>query len=173
ARSHQSRSELTRTGIAVGTPGFMAPEQARGERDIDARADVFSLGCVMFRCLAGRSPFRGEDALAVQLKIILDETPRLRAARPGVPDGLDRLVTRMLAKASSDRPSDGNAVVRELDRIPATAEHAVVPGDGLTSVEQRLVSVVVMRPPGEAATLPGVELTRRSQALAELERTHQ
>jgi tetratricopeptide (TPR) repeat protein len=174
ARFHDPKSELTRTGVAVGTPGFMAPEQARGERDIDARADVFSLGCVVFRCLAGRSPFRGEDALAVQLKIILDETPRLRDARPGVPDGLDRLVTRMLAKARNDRPPDGNAVARELDRIPAiTAEHAVVAVDGLTSVEQRLVSVIVMRPRGEAATLPGVEVTRRNHALAELAERHE
>jgi len=168
ARFHDPTSELTRTGIAVGTPGFMAPEQARGERDIDARADVFSLGCVMYRCLTGRSPFRGADALAVQLKIILDETPRLRAARPGVPDALDRLVTRMLAKAKSDRPPDGHAVARELDRVPAATESTAIAGDGLTEVEQRLVSVVVMRSPGEAATLPGVELTRRNQALVEL-----
>ncbi len=172
ARSHQSRSELTRTGIAVGTPGFMAPEQARGERDIDARADVFSLGCVVFRCLTGRSPFRGADALAVQLKIILDETPRLRAARPGVPDLLDRLVTRMLAKARSDRPPDGQAVVRELERVPLAAETAASDGDGLTEVEQRLVSVVVMRSPGDGATLPGVELSRRNQGLADLAQRH-
>ena len=175
ARSHQAQSELplTRTGMAIGTPGFMAPEQARGERDTDARADVFSLGCVIFRCLTGRSPFRGADALAVQLKIILDETPRLRAVRPGVPDGLDRLVTRMLAKARGDRPPDGHAVVRELERIPLTGEVATIEGDGLTQAEQRLVSVVVMRSPGDAATLPGVEATRRNQALADLARRHE
>ena len=172
ARFHQSHSELTGTGIAVGTPGFMAPEQARGERDIDARADVFSLGCVMFRCLTGRSPFRGADALAVQLKIILDETPRLRTARPGVPEPLDRLVTRMLAKARGDRPPDGRAVVRELERIPLTGEMAAIDGDALTAAEQRLVSVVVMRAPGDAATLPGVELARRNHALADLARRH-
>jgi len=95
---------LTMPGTMLGTPGYMAPEQARSEPVIDARADVFSLGCVMFRCLTGRSPFRGADALAVQLKIILDETPRLRAARHGVPDALTELIT--LGRTLKQRATD-------------------------------------------------------------------
>ena len=69
-------------GRGARHPGYMAPEQARGERDVDARADVFSLGCVLFECLTGRPPFAGDDTLAVLLKVVLEEAPRLPRAAP-------------------------------------------------------------------------------------------
>src|SRR5262249_11145929 len=60
-----NQAASTKTGIVVGTPGYMAPEQARGERELDARADVFSLGCVLFECLTGRAAFIGEHIMAL------------------------------------------------------------------------------------------------------------
>ncbi len=80
-------SQITIPGAMLGTPGYIAPEQAHGSSDIDARADVFSLGCVLFRCLSGRAPFHGNDALSVLLKVAADEPPRLRELPPRHPAG--------------------------------------------------------------------------------------
>ncbi|WP_437957311.1 protein kinase [Sorangium sp. So ce119] len=110
-------TRLTGDGMFIGTPGYMAPEQARGGAEIDARADVFSLGCVMFECLTGRGAFLGEHLMAVLVKILLEEVPRLRELRPEVSPHLDALVSRMLAKEPSWRPRDGAAVAAELAAI--------------------------------------------------------
>ncbi len=109
---------ITQAGAMIGTPGYMAPEQARGEGTIDERADVFSLGCVLFKCLTGRLPFQAEDLTAVLLKLVLEEPPRLADLRPEVPPALDRLIARMLSKASVDRPTDAE-VARELAAVDA------------------------------------------------------
>src|SRR4030095_6392764 len=71
------KSSLTGVGVAVGTPAYMAPEQARGDRNVDARADVFSLGCVLFECIVGRPAFVGEGIAAVLAKVLLEEVPLL------------------------------------------------------------------------------------------------
>jgi len=78
ARFAPLATDVTRPGGVLGTPGYMAPEQARALREIDARADVYALGCVLFRALTGRLPFEGDDALSVLAKILLERTPRLR-----------------------------------------------------------------------------------------------
>src|SRR5262249_4208721 len=108
---------LTQAGAMIGTPGYIAPEQARGDRHVDARADVFSLGCVLFRCLTGQKPFEGDDVMAILLKLVLEEPPRLGELLPEAPSALEDLVARMLAKAPGDRPADGSAVARELAAI--------------------------------------------------------
>ncbi len=97
----------TLSGVVVGTPAYMAPEQARGAPDVDLRADLFSLGCVLFECLAGRPPFEGQHAMAVLAKILFEEAPTLRALRPDVPPALEGLVARMLAKDPAERPAGG------------------------------------------------------------------
>ncbi len=160
----------TRTGMMLGTPGYMAPEQARGAKDIDARADVFALGCVLFECLTGRPPFTGEHAMAVLAKIILDEAPRVADLKKDVPPALDDLVARMLAKEPEERPEDAAAVASELaglgsvggsEQAPA-AEHKAM----LTIGEQRLVCAVLagaaVATDAEAATLtPDVDQAQR------------
>jgi len=139
--------EMTRTGAAIGTPRYMAPEQARGGRNIDARADVFSLGCVLFECLAGHPPFGGDNPVAVLMKILLEEAPRIGALCTGMPPALDDLVARMIAKDATTRPADGRAVAIELDAIgPLESEEPASPRDrdsAVTVGEQRLVSVVL------------------------------
>jgi len=94
-------SRKTRTGTIVGTFGYMAPEQARGLSDVDVRADVFALGCVVFECLTGQPAFSGTNVAATLAKVILDEAPRLRSLRPDLPDELDTLVARMLWSCST------------------------------------------------------------------------
>jgi serine/threonine protein kinase len=109
-----ARSAQTQTDIVVGTPMYMAPEQARGPRRLDARADIFSLGCVFFACLAGESPFFGDDPLGVLAKIVREEAPALGEVVETVPPDIDDYVARMLCKDPDGRPRDGAAVVREL-----------------------------------------------------------
>jgi serine/threonine protein kinase len=121
ARLADASSGLTRTGNVLGTPGYMAPEQARGDKaNVDARADVFSLGCLLFECLAGQPPFNGPHAIAVITKLLSEDAPRLSKLRPDAPDALDALVARMLAKEPGARLADGAAVVAALDTLGTT-----------------------------------------------------
>jgi eukaryotic-like serine/threonine-protein kinase len=108
---------LTHTGAILGTPGYMAPEQVRGETSIDARTDVFCLGCVLYRCLTGTSAFGGDQSLAVLAKILVEDVPPPSTIVPAIPPALDDLVLRMLAKAPAGRPDGGRAVEDELARI--------------------------------------------------------
>jgi len=141
---------VTASGAVVGTPGFMSPEQAKGDRDIDARSDVFALGCVLFECLAGRPAFGGDQPIAVLAKVLFDEVPPLDAVRPGVPRALAALVTRMLSKERTDRPADGREVaialeaIGEIDTVAAGAPpRSAAPG---LAGEQRFVCVVLAGP---------------------------
>jgi len=152
----------TRTGMVVGTPGYMAPEQARGERHIDARADVFSLGCVLFECLTGQPPFFAEHLMAVLAKILLEEVPRAAELAADVPAALDDLVARMMAKQPGERPAHGAAVVAELDALvlgDASARPSAQRPASLTGDERRLLAVVIAgageptEDPARAATI--------------------
>jgi tetratricopeptide (TPR) repeat protein len=101
---------LTTTGTVLGTPAYMSPEQARGTRDVSARADVFALGCVLFECLAGSPPFVGSNLHAVMANLLAGRTPRLSERRPDAPAVLDALLARMLAHDPADRFPDAAAV---------------------------------------------------------------
>src|SRR5262249_31973664 len=95
---------VTASGYLVGTPIYMAPEQARGSRDLDARADVFALGVVLSLCLTGRPPFTGADVVEVLQQIQTADPPRVRDLAPAVPPDLAALVEQMLAKERVRRP---------------------------------------------------------------------
>jgi len=138
----------TRTGVMLGTPAYMAPEQARGMKGVDARVDVFALGCVLFECLTGHPPFVGDNIAAVLAKILLENAPRVRDVRSDVPAQLDDLVARMLSKHPPVRPADGAAVVRELSGLVTVGAEGPRPTASremraLTGGERRLVSVVM------------------------------
>jgi hypothetical protein len=142
---------LTNTGARFGTPAYMSPEQVRGERSLDARADVFSLGSVLFECLAGRPPFAARDDMAIFGKILFQDAPRLSEEVPGIPAVVEELVLRMLARAPEHRPGDGAELAAEIRSLRAMLGRSVLERaygvrprrDTLTSQEQRLVSVVV------------------------------
>ena len=129
---------LTGSGTAVGTPGYMAPEQARGVRDIDARVDVFSLGCVLFKCLTGRRAFAGQHALAILMRIILEDTPSVSAITPTIPVAFDELIARMLSKSPADRPHDAGAVAAELEALSAD-EAITITSQALSSIAREPV----------------------------------
>jgi len=119
SRAFGDRGRLTNTGMIVGTPGYMAPEQARGERAIDARADVFALGSLLYACLTGWRAFQGEHTIAVCAKIVLADPEPLRGLCQEAPAGLIALVDAMLAKDREHRPRDGDAVARALRALGA------------------------------------------------------
>jgi serine/threonine protein kinase len=95
-------ASLTRSGFHPGTPHYMSPEQVRGEA-IDARSDLFGLGCVLYALCTGHPPFRSETSYAV-LRRITDDTPRpIRETNAGIPEWLERIVIKLLAKSPDDR----------------------------------------------------------------------
>lgn len=157
ARSSAATELLTSTSVRVGTPLYMSPEQVRGERDLDGRSDLFSLGCVLYRCLTGRAPFAGEDLVAIFARILLDEPPRPRLVRAGVPRALDELVMRLLAKSPHARPPNAGVVAEALESMtPAmTRADSLPPPPSLGSAEHRFVSVVIAAP--ELGTPPGLK----------------
>ncbi|MFO0593350.1 MAG: protein kinase, partial [Polyangiaceae bacterium] len=182
-RKEQTSIELTRTGNIVGTPSYMAPEQARGQREIDARADLFSLGCVLYKCIVGRPPFDGESILAVLTKVLLEEPIPLAAIRPNVPPELDALIGRMLQKEPAGRPGSAAEVVRALAAIhlpdddASDAEPAPSSGlfTGLTTEERRVMSILLATEPESAAlerTLLGGEAPPRAVNLGALVETY-
>ena len=109
---------VTRTGALLGTPGYMAPEQVRGDAVIPAAADVFSLGAVIHECVAGAPAFFADDAERVLTKILLEAPPLLRSIRSAAPPALEILVASMLAKDPALRPGAA-AVERDLAALEA------------------------------------------------------
>ncbi len=151
---HGGAATLTELGTVLGTPAFMSPEQARGDRDIDARADVYALGALLFRCLTGRAPFEAEGREALLSAVLHRPAPRVSDLTP-VPRTLDELVARMLDKDPRRRPADGRAALAELSAVGSGAGHALAvsalastliqgPPQSITAIRPVLSSVAVL-----------------------------
>ncbi|MEJ7734272.1 MAG: serine/threonine-protein kinase [Polyangiaceae bacterium] len=113
-------------GAMVGTPGYMAPEQFTGEHEVDARADLFALGSLLFECLAGVAPFAGKHPMDTLRRTVQDPVPCVGSLRDGVPDELSGLIATLLARRPDDRPATAAAVAACLQRCGAGREAAVV-----------------------------------------------
>jgi TolB-like protein/tRNA A-37 threonylcarbamoyl transferase component Bud32 len=126
ARSLSAGEErLTETGLSVGTPTYMSPEQAAGDWHLDARTDVYSLGTVLYEMLAGEPPFTGATAQTVIAKRFSGEVPRVRHVRPSVPESVEQAVTRALAPVAADRFASAVEFARALQ--PSTATPSATP----------------------------------------------
>jgi serine/threonine-protein kinase len=95
--------KLTETGVIIGTPAYMSPEQAAGERELDGRSDLYSLGVVLYEMLAGEPPFTGPTVQAILARRFTGEVPRAREARPSVPEVVEQALVKVLARVPADR----------------------------------------------------------------------
>ncbi|OAI46810.1 hypothetical protein AYO44_10770 [Planctomycetaceae bacterium SCGC AG-212-F19] len=116
ARGASDDANLTESGFVIGTPAYMAPEQARGQA-VDARCDLFSLGCVLYRMCTGKAPFHAADSIATLLAVATEAPPAPSVVNPEVPPRLSALVMSLLAKSPAERPPDARAVIAALQEI--------------------------------------------------------
>lgn len=110
----QEEGGLTRTGQIMGTPDYIAPEQGEDTREADIRADIFSLGCTLFHAITGRVPFEGKNMMEKLLARVRRDAPRIVTVRPDIPDELDAVIARMLARDPADRFQTPAEVVEAL-----------------------------------------------------------
>jgi eukaryotic-like serine/threonine-protein kinase len=116
ARATTDDAQLTSPGLVVGTPSYMAPEQAQG-KSVDGRADLYSLGCLLYRLGAGRVPFQGTDAVSTLLLAATEEPTPLEELNPELPPKLCDLVSRLMAKDPQSRPQSAQEVVEQIQNI--------------------------------------------------------
>jgi serine/threonine-protein kinase len=134
--------KLTETGMAVGTPYYMSPEQAMGG-EVDARSDIYSLGCVLYELLAGQPPFTGPTAMAILARHSLEAVPSVQVVRQSIPDEVEAIIMRALAKIPADRfktMQEFSEALRDADysRITQRTIPRMVPTGGPTAQMPRL-----------------------------------
>jgi len=134
---------LTSTGVSIGTPAYMSPEQASGDRTVDSRADLYSLGCVLYEMLVGEPPFTGPTVAAVVARHLTAPVPSIRTVRPAVPVDVEALVGRALEKVAADRMADAATFKAWVDRIRVRVE---------TESERRANGAVALRTPAANRT---------------------
>src|ERR1051326_460056 len=124
AVSNAGGSRITQTGLSLGTPQYMSPEQATGDRTIDGRTDIYSLGAVLYEMLAGDPPHIGSTAHAIIAKVLMDKPRSLRLTRSAVPAHVDAAVERALEKLPADRFATAHEFV---DALADRASHVHAP----------------------------------------------
>jgi len=117
ALSASVAERLTATGIAIGTPSYMSPEQASGDPHVDQRADIYAFGCVAYEMLVGQPPFARRTLQAITAAHLTEKPDHVTTHRPSVPEPLSRLIARCLEKRPADRPQSARELVQELDAI--------------------------------------------------------
>lgn len=163
ARRTRDEQGLTASGVLLGTPGYMAPEQAEGRRDLDERVDLFAIGCVIYECLTGRAAYEGRNQIALRAKILLGRPALVRTLCPEAPVALEALVERLLERDREARPRGAAEVSQALRRLGAldrvARRRTLDPGPPTLALRRpdqagaAEVVCVVMAIPGDAAEL--------------------
>jgi len=148
--------KLTETGLAVGTPAYMSPEQAAGETTLDGRSDLYSLGCVLYEMLAGEPPFTGPTVGSVVRQHLAAEPPSIRVIRPAVPGWVASVLSRALAKTPVDRFTTVALFNEALVRRESAPMAAAGPGPG-AAPSRRVGRLALI---GVAAVVGGALLLR-------------
>jgi eukaryotic-like serine/threonine-protein kinase len=128
ALNTSSSERITRTGITLGTPAYMSPEQASGDQELDARSDIYSLGCVVFEMIGERPPFTGVNTQVAIARRFTEAAPPLRRFRAEVPEAVERTVAKSLEREPSQRFQTAAEFARTLDLVRLAlrgAEHAL------------------------------------------------
>ncbi len=121
AKLGEAAGHLTGTGAAIGTPAYMSPEQVQGEKELDGRSDVYSLGVVIFEMLTGQTPYNADTPGKLMLKHVLEPAPRISTADPTLPAGCDAILLRALAKSHDDRYATAGDLADDLTQLAAAA----------------------------------------------------
>jgi serine/threonine-protein kinase len=124
AISKAGGARLTETGLALGTPTYMSPEQGAGETELDARSDLYSLACVLYEMLTGDPPFTGSSVQALLARKSLEPVPNLRVVREAVSEPMERVIRKALAKLPADRYATMQQFSDTLAAVPVVAEEA-------------------------------------------------
>jgi serine/threonine-protein kinase len=139
---------VTTTGVALGTPSYMAPEQAVADKEVDHRADLYALGVVAYELLAGRRPFTGNTAQAIVAAQMTERPADLRTHRPGVPEGLAYVVMRALERRPADRWQSAEEMLARLEPFVVasgeTRRAAALPGRGRRGILAAVVLGLVL-----------------------------
>ncbi len=147
AVSTAGADKLTQTGMAIGTPAYMSPEQSVGESGLDARSDLYALGCVLYEMLAGEPPYSGPTAQAIIAKRFMEPVPRVSTLRDTVTPALEATITRVLAKSPADRFASAEEFVAAMQA--PTGSGAVRP----VGIEEFWVAVLPLKYSGANADL--------------------
>jgi len=158
ARALGGSEQLTSTGIAIGTPAYMSPEQASGTHELDARTDVYALGCVLYEMLAGEPPYTGPTAQAIMARA-LTETPRpIHPMRAGVPEALDAVIAKAMAVTAADRYASAAELARALELVLRSPAPATRRGNGGEAGSHAFVPAWLRQRPQFAILLLGALL---------------
>lgn len=166
----QASSELTQTGQIMGTPDYIAPEQARDTKSADHRSDIFSLGCTLFRLVTGKVPFRGNSVMEKLMARALEEAPRARSLCPDLHPELDNCIARMLARDPAQRYQTADELALALESftsIEGLRAMTAVPDIGMTSLAAAHMDSAAGGPSGKFGPLDAPD-TEMAQFLAVL-----
>lgn len=137
---------ITETGISLGTPYYMSPEQATADRELDARSDIYSLGCVLYEMLGGEPPHTGNTVQAVIAKVLTDEPRRIRLVRNTVPPHVEAAIHKALAKLPADRFASANQFAEALTRpgvMASALEASALPPEAPAAIRAATAAVGV------------------------------